>query len=135
MYSSCRALSVHRYAVPLCGFKLGVQAPCLGPRANQVAVLSLHCVISLCSLAGGIQTLTEGDSEDSTYAGTILILSGVVWAWATVVLLLAPASASCSVPIFWVRSFSSHGHCTLHTALGCLVLPCDVHQLFTVSMH
>jgi len=80
-------------------------APCLGRRANQVTVLSLHCVISLCSLAGGIQTLVIDDSTDSTYSGTILIVSSVVWAWATVVLLIAPASASCSVPIFWALAF------------------------------
>jgi len=29
----------------------------------------------------------------------------VVWTWATVILLIAPASASCSVPIFWTLAF------------------------------
>jgi len=85
-------------------------APCLGPRANQATVIALHCVITVCCLAGGIQVLSLGEQSamyvsNKDYTGTLLIVMAVVWTWATVILLIAPASASCSVPIFWTLAF------------------------------
>lgn len=83
---------------------------CLGPKTYQFAVLALQLVASLVSFTTGVLVLRDRPSQfDSPeYVGVIQLLMGFVWAWCTAVLYIAPASASCSVPIFWTLVFYAH---------------------------
>eukprot|EP00658_Telonema_sp_P-2_P028567 TRINITY_DN21870_c0_g1_i13.p1 TRINITY_DN21870_c0_g1~~TRINITY_DN21870_c0_g1_i13.p1 ORF type:complete len:494 (-),score=72.13 TRINITY_DN21870_c0_g1_i13:217-1698(-) len=80
---------------------------CIGPRTYQWTVLSLQVISSLASLLQGAYVLNVKPDGivNPQYIGAVWVITGLVWLWSTVVLYLAPASASCSVPIFWTLMF------------------------------
>ena len=84
---------------------------CMSPGFYKAVALFLQVVISVTDLIDGIYILQHKDevqdslSSDSNYVGAVLIVEYLVWAWCTLILWLAPASSSCTVPIFWVMSY------------------------------
>ena len=84
---------------------------CMSPKLYKATALLLQVVFCVTSLVEGVYILEHENSVgqylsgDPGYIGSVLIFEAVVWAWCTFVLSLAPASSSCSVPIFWVRCY------------------------------
>eukprot|EP00657_Telonema_sp_P-1_P005668 TRINITY_DN23211_c0_g1_i1.p1 TRINITY_DN23211_c0_g1~~TRINITY_DN23211_c0_g1_i1.p1 ORF type:complete len:291 (+),score=46.45 TRINITY_DN23211_c0_g1_i1:191-1063(+) len=83
---------------------------CIRPETYQWTVLTMQMIISVASLIEGIYVLKElpSDMTAPKYVGGILVLQSFVWGWCTFVLYLAPASASCTVPIFWTLMLYAH---------------------------